>query len=1118
MTIPPPKIDSRTYQELVADTEQLAQQLSPWRPPADGSTDAGRALIRIFGRMATMVTDRLNRVPEKHFLSFLNLIGAQQHPPRAARVPLTASLVEESPVDALLPAHTQVAAIPVEGETEEVLFETEQDLVVVRSQLQAAIVHANNHFCDHIQTAASSTSDFAVFDVEQDTANTLYIAAEQLITQLDSQEIKLELPSNTSTENWQWSYWDGETWQALTGTTTGNELTLKVTHVSSDEWKPPQPKQLEGIDAQWLKLVVPEHLPELSSLRIIRSRIGEISPELASFNTDELDLKSDFSPLGEKPVVGDSLYLASQTLLSMGGAKLTVELERSDVYPFSQTVDGSQISSPQPEDVQIRWEAWNGQSWEQVAQAESLDLNGTVSIQLPEQVTSVEVNGEENYWLRARLVAGNYGSEPRFITTSTIDDSGSEQKVTTNLLQEKGTGFFPPSLKSIKLSWDDDVLVPPEKLLTALPSGAFVHLNSDANNIPGGSPSLYLRFDRPFPNQAIALYLQVAPPPAGALRASTPVTEPAKLTWEYSTAEGWKPLSVVDETQNLSQRGMVRFLGPADFAPQNAFGQSGYWLRLHWQAGDFQIPPRLQRVLTNTVWASQATTFYDEVLGGGTGDSGLVVTTFQTPVLRGQKLMVREPELPPAEEQEALRQQFGEAAIAIIPDEAGQPDEIWVNWQEVSDFYGSGSRDRHYTLDRMTGEIRFGGEGQGMPPPQGRNNIRLAFYQSGGGQQGNRAAETVTELKTTVPYVDRVTNHEPARGGADVESLAAVQESAPKRLRHRDRAVTWQDLKDITHAASSEVARVKVITPRFDPGGLQWLPLYHLTIPQAGTLQVEATIRDSAGWELKITLYGPGQAEPFQVISGTSSIGNPVRLEFEIRDEHLAWGELWRIQLEQVGESRSKPTTLQGNITLTTPVQTIQSEFELPPHRRTNTDLANSTLRNNPLLDIDDAGQAQLLIVPHSPALQPTPSLALVEQVHRYLKARLSPGLQLQITEPPWVKITVAAEVVPATSVAANGLSQAVEQALTEFLHPLTGGMSRRGWPFGRRPHNSDLYALLERMPGVGHVQSLTITSEPSLGDRNQDDGSISLLPEADLDRYLIYSGQHQITLATPPP
>ena len=86
-------------------------------------------------------------------------------------------------------------------------------------------------------------------------------------------------------------------------------------------------------------------------------------------------------------------------------------------------------------------------------------------------------------------------------------------------------------------------------------------------------------------------------------------------------------------------------------------------------------------------------------------------------------------------------------------DAAGQPDEIWVRWHAVPDFYDSGPRNRHYTADALTGEIRFGDGATGMIPPQGQNNIRIT-YRTGGGEEGNLDTGTIVELKSGVPYLD----------------------------------------------------------------------------------------------------------------------------------------------------------------------------------------------------------------------------------------------------------------------------------------------------------------------------------------------------------------------------
>ena len=73
MTLPTPKIDTRTYEDIVRETEDLAQELSGWQPPArDGGhdpadRDAGSALVRIFARLAEIAVERINRVPENDF-------------------------------------------------------------------------------------------------------------------------------------------------------------------------------------------------------------------------------------------------------------------------------------------------------------------------------------------------------------------------------------------------------------------------------------------------------------------------------------------------------------------------------------------------------------------------------------------------------------------------------------------------------------------------------------------------------------------------------------------------------------------------------------------------------------------------------------------------------------------------------------------------------------------------------------------------------------------------------------------------------------------------------------------------------------------------------------------
>src|SRR4029453_267861 len=108
----------------------------------------------------------------------------------------------------------------------------------------------------------------------------------------------------------------------------------------------------------------------------------------------------------------------------------------------------------------------------------------------------------------------------------------------------------------------------------------------------------------------------------------------------------------------------------------------------------------------------------------------------------------------------------GGESVRGVNDEAGRAKEIWVRWRGVPDFYSSGPRDRHYVLDRLTGDVRFGDGLNGMIPPALPGTLRMLPHQPGGGAVGNRPAGVITQLKTTVPYIDKVTNFLPASGGA----------------------------------------------------------------------------------------------------------------------------------------------------------------------------------------------------------------------------------------------------------------------------------------------------------------------------------------------------------------
>ena len=140
-------------------------------------------------------------------------------------------------------------------------------------------------------------------------------------------------------------------------------------------------------------------------------------------------------------------------------------------------------------------------------------------------------------------------------------------------------------------------------------------------------------------------------------------------------------------------------------------------------------------------------------------------------------------------------QRFALQTLPVLPRRAeGETLEVetavgvWQPWAEVRHFGASGERDLHYVLDDVSGTVELGPrvrtpQGRerqyGAFPPSGRR-LRFGRYRSGGGAVGNVGAGTLTVLKTGIPYVARVTNPQPAVGGADPEDVEHAKLRAPR--------------------------------------------------------------------------------------------------------------------------------------------------------------------------------------------------------------------------------------------------------------------------------------------------------------------------------------------------
>lgn len=1131
MAIPAPLIDRRTENDIAGQVQTLLAAYVPgWQEvnSRNGQPQgAGRALINIFARDAALIIQRINRAPEKNFLAFLDLIGAALLPPEPARVPLTFSLAAGSAGDAVVPAGTQAAAPPGNGESEPVTFETERELVVTSAILSS--IWTRDPEKDQaaelsLVLAAPGSAGLPAFQGQRSLEHLLYVGNDDLLSYPRIEQLQLvvdlDIAPSLEPRAVQWETWDGARWKAVAAGSI-DDGTAHLTRSGAITIAPfPQAPQktVETLVSRWLRarlltpitqspdqqagMVRADALPSINTITLR----GEISRsglpvEHAFANALPVETGQDFLPFGDEPRFGDTLYLAHAEAFAQAGAAVTLHVTLTDpaANGRSPKADGG---------ATLTWEYWDGAAWAALgtsnaagavtgvigdstkaftASAANLPvLSGEVRWTFPPKPQAptdpkppapATVNGIESYWIRARLSRGNYGVEARYVPDNAAPGGFRFEPAT----------FGPPSLGSLAVEYTVTKTAAPDAVLTTndfetiAPGAPFAPFRSTQDT----DPALYLGFTLPLnrpklPNAPLSLYCLIADPrygersgpvwpersrltghagdevvhifevanttslpvelaiaafgtrwatsfnPAGLrlapgasqevfvhvsipsdapanagdrgwLRlgaaddpgaaaiaefatwsgAVVPASQPPKLAWEYWNGSGWRKLLVDDETDALTRSGQAVFLPPADFVPSAQFGATQYWVRAVWASGDYETLPKLRGVLLNTTTAIQTLTLKNEVLGSSNGGTGQVFRTTRSPVLSDPLLQVREPELPPAAERAALEAAAGDDAISTVAGAASRPREIWVRWRQAPDFYASGPRDRHYVLDHLTGEVRFGDGQNGMIPPAGAGNIRLARYQTGGGARGNRAAATIAQLKTTVPYVDKVINHEAASRGADAETMDALMARAPLAIRHRNRAVTVEDYQDLALQASTEVARARCV------------PLFDLA------------------------------ADP-------------------------------------------------------------DATQRLP-------------------------GAVSVVVVPRSTDAKPLPSLELLDRVRSYLDARRVATSDLVVVGPDYVRVDVEVQIALKSLDAAGTVEAAVTGALRKFLHPLTGGADGAGWDFGRQPHLSDVYALLEPIAGVDHVHALRLVSRPDRDGSNQ------------TDRFLVYAGQITATLTFDP-
>jgi predicted phage baseplate assembly protein len=164
MALPAPNLDDRRFQNLVDDAKRLVQRRCPeWTD--HNVSDPGVTLIETFAYMTDQMLYRLNRVPDRNYIKFLELIGVRLFPPTAATTRVTFWLSAPQPNPVVVPNGVEVATPRTEVVGSAVAFTTTEQLDIVPCEMSfVTSVPTGGTWRNH--TDAIRLSPFACFSAQ----------------------------------------------------------------------------------------------------------------------------------------------------------------------------------------------------------------------------------------------------------------------------------------------------------------------------------------------------------------------------------------------------------------------------------------------------------------------------------------------------------------------------------------------------------------------------------------------------------------------------------------------------------------------------------------------------------------------------------------------------------------------------------------------------------------------------------------------------------------------------------------------------------------------------------------------------------------------------------------
>ncbi len=286
-----------------------------------------------------------------------------------------------------------------------------------------------------------------------------------------------------------------------------------------------------------------------------------------------------------------------------------------------------------------------------------------------------------------------------------------------------------------------------------------------------------------------------------------------RTRFEYLGYDGWRPMKVLNYTQDFTRSGVVMFMPPSDMKQEEYEGNDRFYIRVlrlrkEEENEDRTVLPRICDIVMNAVSVSNIETgqmvpvYIDEVIPGIRfalgAENVLDATVWVNEIGKySRDTMLRMAEEKPND-------------IEIEFDSLSQITSFFVKWKET-DRLETSEDPRVYLLDRLTNELVFG-DGIHTYIPRVLDDVALKFaVRCCNGQDGNVGIGVISEAASLLDYIGEISNPVKAYGGSNIETLENALERGASILSSRNRLVSAGDFRRAILSYSDSIDQVASI-------------------------------------------------------------------------------------------------------------------------------------------------------------------------------------------------------------------------------------------------------------------------------------------------------------------